>query len=161
MIISPPIPHPNGNAPVWGGMVDLNYYLVDIYKTCKGRGGWVEKNISLQSKLSRYREDLEKFVIARMLFLAFVGFVFCCLDSSLTVRKFPESIGIPSNRLDFRKNREKDQILLLVILYLLLLPSFPDTTTEESNYEILSCSEVQRSCFPLEPSGMSQYCLSS
>ena len=74
MINSPPIPHPNGNAPVWGGMVDLNYYL-NIYVTCKGERRVGRKIIALQSRLNRYRKDFEEIVIARMLFLAFVGFL--------------------------------------------------------------------------------------
>jgi hypothetical protein len=53
------------------------------------------KIIALQS------EDLEKVVIARILFLAFVGFFFG-LDS----RKISKTIGIPSNhRHCFRKSQ--------------------------------------------------------
>ncbi len=63
-----------------------------------------------------------------MIFLAFVGFFFCRLDSF--VRKFPKIIGIPSNRLDFRKKS-------LSYFYLFLLPSFPDTTT---SFVVLSFS---------------------
>ncbi len=62
------------------------------------------KIIALQSKLNRYRKDIEEIVIARMRFLAFVGFL-CWLDSWHSARKISEAIGIPSNRHYFRKSQ--------------------------------------------------------
>jgi hypothetical protein len=87
--------------------------------------GLVFRLIALQSKLNRYREDLEKVVNARMPFLAFVGFFFClCLQQYrrfVAVQKIPKIIGIPS-RLSQESSRKTKPLYYFLPLPSLFLP---------------------------------------